>query len=202
VSARAVSRRAHLSWLAPGECKFPAGADRCIWLVGKQSTNSNGRILVATSFPAEWSPSFDFFDYASSLPSLQIQGAYLRGLRRANKTRSGVVCLLRNSSNTRTCQWSSKFFGCHDLPIVAGFRGLTAESPKRYIPVRSGRSRRGGLSKSPNGSVGRIVPGNFGERGLTECEARSTASNVRAQGWSVSRPLSAIPIFHLRSMKP
>ena len=158
MSPRAVSRRAYLSWLSPRECKPPAGADRCIWLVGKQSKNSNRRILAATSSPTDWSPGFALFHDASSLRSLPLQGAYLGGLRRANQTRSGVVCLLRNSSNTTTWRLSSKFFGYHDLPIVAGLKGLTAESPKRYIPVRGGGSRRGGLSKSPNGPVEGLSP--------------------------------------------
>jgi hypothetical protein len=158
VSARAVSRRAHLSWLVPRECKPPAGADRYIWLVGKQSKNSKRRILAAVSPLTEWSPGFSLFQYASSSRWLPLQGAYSGGLRRANQSRSGVVCLPRNSSNTTTCQCSSKFFGCDDLPIVAGLRGLTTESPKRYIPVRRGRSRRSGLSKSPNGPVEGLSP--------------------------------------------
>ena len=158
MSPRGIPRRAHLPWLAPRECKPHAGADRCIWLVGKQSTNSNRRILAATSFPTEWSSGFGLFHDASSWPWLPLQGAHLGGLRRANQTRSGAVCLPRNSGNKTTRQCSNKFFGFHDLPIVAGFRGLTTESPKRYIPVRRGRSRCGGLSKSPNGPVEGLSP--------------------------------------------
>lgn len=202
MSARAVSKRVYLSWLAAREYDPPSVAIRSNWLVVKQSRKSNRRILAATSFPTEWSPGFGLFRDASSLPWLPLQGAYLHGLPLADEARSGVVCLLRNSSNTTTCQCSSKFCGWYDLPIVAGFRGLTAESRKRYIPVRRGRSRCGGLSKSPNGPVERIVPGNCGERGLTECEGRSTASNVSARGWSVSRPHSTIHSFQLRSVKP
>ena len=160
MSPRGIPRRAHLPWLAPRECKPHARADRCLWLVGKQSTNSNRRILAATSFPTEWSSGFGLFHDASSWPWLPLQDAYLGGLRRANQTRSGVVCLLRASSNTTTCQCSFKFFGCHDLPIVAGLRGLTAESPERYIRVRRDRSRRGGLSKSPNDLVAGLSPEN------------------------------------------
>jgi hypothetical protein len=157
VSPRAVSRRAHLSWLVPRECK-PTGADRCIWLGGKQSTHSSRRTSAATSFRTECSPSLGLFRDASSLPWLLLQGAYLVGLPGANRTRPGVVCLLRNSSNTMTCRFSGKFFGYNDLPIVAGLKGLTAESPKRYIPACRGRSRRGGLSKSPNGPVEGLSP--------------------------------------------
>jgi len=158
VSPCVVPRRDHLSRQSPREGAAPAGRCRRIRLVGKQSKKSNRWFLVATSFPTEWLPRFGFFQDASSLPWLPSQGVYLGGLRRANQTRSGVVCLLRNSSNTRTRQCSSKFFGCHDLPIVAGSRGLTAGTPKRYIPVRRGRSRRGGLSKSPNGPVEGLSP--------------------------------------------
>jgi len=142
----------------PRECEPPARANRYIWLVGKRSTSSNRRISAATLFPTEWSPGFGLLRDASSLPWLPSQGAYLGGLPRANQARSRVVCLLRNSSNTTTCQFSSKFFSCHDLPIVAGLRGLTTERPKRYIPVRSGRSRHRGLSKSPNGPVEGLSP--------------------------------------------
>jgi len=158
VSRRAVPRRARLLCLAPRECEPPAGANRCIEMVGKQSTNSNRRILAATSSPTGWSPGFGLFHDASSWPWLPLQGAYLGGLRSANQTRSGVVCLLRNRRNTTTRQCSSKFFICYDWPIVAGLRGLTAESPKRYIRVGRGRSRRGGLSKSPNGPVEGLSP--------------------------------------------
>ena len=158
MSPRVVLGRDHVSRQSPREGEASAGRCRRIWLVGKQSTNANRGIPSATLVPTEWSPGFGLFHDASSWPWLPLQGAYLGGLLRAIQTRSGVVCLLRNSSHTKTCQFSSKFFGCHDLPIVAGFRGLTAESPKRYIPVRRGRSRRGGLSKSPNGPVEGLSP--------------------------------------------
>jgi hypothetical protein len=158
VSARLVSGRAHLPWLAPRECKPPIRADRSIWLVGKQTTNSNRRILAATSFPTEWSLGFGLYLDPSSCSSLPLQRAYLDRLPGENKTRSGPVCLLRNRSNTTTCQYASKFFGYHDLPIVSGFRGLTSETAKRYIQVRRGRSRRSGLSKSPNGPVEGLSP--------------------------------------------
>jgi hypothetical protein len=158
VSARLVSRRAHLPWLAPRECKPPTRTDRSIWLVGKQTTSSNRGILAATSLPTEWSLGFGRFHDASSCPSLPLQRAYLGGLPGANKTRSGLVCLLRNRSNTTTCLCPSKFSCCHDLPIVSGFRGLTSETAKRYIQVRRGRSRRSGLSKIPNGPVEGLSP--------------------------------------------
>jgi len=158
VSPRVVPGRDHVSRQSPREGEASAGRCRRIWLVGKQSTNANRGIPSATLVPTEWSPGFGLFRDASSLPWLPLQGAYLVDLRLADETRSGVVCLLRNRSHTTTCQCSSKFFGCHDLPIVAGLRGLTTESPKRYILVRRGRSRRGGLSKSPNGPVEGLSP--------------------------------------------
>jgi hypothetical protein len=158
VSPRVVPRRDHLSRQSPREGAAPAGSCRRIWLVGKRSKKSNRWILATISFPTEWLPRFGLLHDASSLPWLPLRGVYLGGLRRANQTRSSVVCLLRNNSNTRTRQCSNKFFGCHDLPIIAGLRGLTTESPKRYIPVRRGRSRRGGLSKSPNGPVEGLSP--------------------------------------------
>jgi hypothetical protein len=158
VSPRAFPSRCGLCWSVGRENGAPPATIRRIWVVGKRTTSSNRNILASTSSPTEWSPGFGLFHDASSSPWLALQGAYLGGLRRANQTRSGVVCLLRKRSNTTTCRCSGKVFGCHDLPSVAGLRGLTTESPKRYIPVRRGRSRRGGLSKSPNGPVEGLSP--------------------------------------------
>ena len=158
MSPSVVLGRDHVSRQSPREGEASAGRCRRIWLVGKQSINVNRGIPSATLVPTEWSPGFGLFRDASSLPWLPLQGAYLVDLRLADETRSGVVCLLRNSSHTTTCQCSSKLFGCHDLPIVAGLRGLTAESPERYIPVRRGRSKRVGLGKSPNGPVEGLSP--------------------------------------------
>ncbi len=158
MSPRVVLGRDHVSRQSPRDGEASAGRCRRIWLVGKQSTNANSAIPTVTLVPTEWSPGFGLLRDASSLLWLPLQGAYLADSRLSDETRSCVVCLLRNSSHTKICQCCSKFFGCHDLPIVAGLRGLTTESSKRYIPVRRGRSRRGGLSKSPNGPVEGLSP--------------------------------------------
>jgi hypothetical protein len=55
VNARALARRAHLSWLASGECAPPAGADRPNSLVGKQSTISNRNTSRSIFNSCEWS---------------------------------------------------------------------------------------------------------------------------------------------------
>ena len=158
MSTRVVLGGDQVSWQSPREGAASAGRCRRIWLVGKQSTNANREIPSATLVPTEWSPGFGLFSDASFLPWLPLPGTYLVDLLLSNGTRSGVVCLLSNRSHTKTCQCSRKFFCCYDLPIVAGLRGLTTESPKRYIPVRRGRSRCGGLSKSPNGPVEGLSP--------------------------------------------
>ncbi len=202
MSLRASPSLGRLCWLVGRENGAPPGTIRRIRLVGKRTRNTNREILASTSSLVGTSPCFVPFLLADSLRWRPLKGEYLSGLRGAAQTSSYTEGWLWRVRKATWRRGPHKLFALHDLPIAVRRRGLTGESPKRYIPVRRGRSRRGGLSKSPNGPVEGFVPGNCGERGLTECEARSTASNLRAEGWSVSRPLSAIHIFQLRSMKP
>jgi hypothetical protein len=195
VSARAESRRDHLSRPGPGGVEGPAGVCRRIYLVGKQTKNSKRNTLAAISFLASSSPRFVLYILADSLPWLPLKAEDLSGLRSAVQTRSCAERWLGRSRNSAGRRRPHKLFAFHDLPIVVRRRGLTGESPKRYIPVRRGTSRCGGLSKSPNGPVAGLSPGNCGERGLTECEARSTASNLCVKVWSVSRPQSGFRSF-------
>jgi len=161
MSPRAMPRRTQLSWPTPREAEDHGGASRRILLVGKRTTNSNRNTLAATSFLAEWSPRFVlFYSFygASPAPCLPRQAGCLARLRHADPTRSAVLRLQRSSSNTTPVRFAHKAFSLHELPSGVRRRGLTTESPKRYIPVRRGRSRRGGLSKSPNGPVEGLSP--------------------------------------------
>src|SRR5229473_1012120 len=94
----------------------------------------------------------------SAAPCLPRQAGCLARLRYADPTRSAVRRLLRSSSNTTLARFAHKPFSLHELPSGVRTRGLTGGSPERYIAVRRGRSRRGGLSKSPNGPVGGLSP--------------------------------------------
>jgi len=153
------SRGAHC-WSVGPENGAPPGTIRRIWLVGKRTTNSNRNILATTSFPGESSRFLVPFHVAGSLCWLPRNPEYLSGLRSTAQTRScGVRCFgsRRNATDGRCPR---KLFDLHALPIAVRRRGLTGESPKRYIPVRRGRSRCGGLSKSPNGPVEGLSPEN------------------------------------------
>ncbi len=158
MSPRTVPSRDHLSWAGLREGKNPARALRQIGLVGKQATTSSWNILAATSFLAEWSPRFVLFYGTSAAPCLPRQAGCLARLRYADPTRSAVRRLLRSSSNTTLARFAHKPFSLHELPSGVRTRGLTGGSPERYIAVRRGRSRRGGLNKSPNGPVGGLSP--------------------------------------------
>ena len=158
MSPGAVPGRAHLCWPTPRECENLAGAIRHIFLVWKPTTLSYRSILAATSFLGEWSPRFVLFYGASPAPCLPRQAGCLARLRYADPTRSAVRRLLRSSSNTTLARFAHKPFSLHELPSGVRTRGLTGGSPERYIAVRRGRSRRGGLSKSPNGPVGGLSP--------------------------------------------
>ncbi len=158
MSPRAVSRRAYLSWLAPRECKPPAGAGRCIWLVGKQSTNSNRNTFPAASFLAEWSPRLVLFCGASPAPCLPRQAGCLARLRYADLTRSAVLRLPKSSSQTTTGRFAGKLFSLRELPSGVRRRGLTGGGPERYTAIYRGMSRCSGLSKSPNGPVAELSP--------------------------------------------
>ncbi len=158
MSPRAGPRRTHLSWSTPREGEYPAGAVRRIWLVGKQSTISNWNTLTPTSFLSESSPRFLHFYCADHVSRLPRQAPYLDGLRCPGQDRSDVVRLLTSSSKTTAGRFARKVFSFHDLPSGVRTRGLTSGSPERYIAVRRDRSRRGGLTESPNGPVVGLSP--------------------------------------------
>ncbi len=158
MSARTFPTRGRLCLPIGQEGGAPAGAVRHIWLVGKRSKYSNRNILVASSFLAGSSSRFFPFHLADSLPWFSLNDEYLSGLRSTGQTRSCAERWLGRIRNASGRRGPHKLFACHDLPIAVGRRGLTGESPKRYIGVRRGRSRSGGLSKSPNGPVEGLSP--------------------------------------------
>ncbi len=158
MSPRVLTRRGRLSWPTPREGENPAGAIRRIWLVGKQTTISNRNSLAATSFLAEWSPRLVLFCGVSPAPCLPRQAGCLARLRYADPTRSAVLRLLRSTDDTTSVRFARNPFSLHELPSGVRRRGLTCGSPERYITVRRGRSRRSGLTKSPNGPVEGLSP--------------------------------------------
>jgi hypothetical protein len=158
VSPRAFPSRGGLCWSVGRENGVPPGTIRRIWLVGKRTTNSNRNILASTSSLAGASPCFVPLLLADSLRWLPGDAEYLSALRSAAQTRLCAVRCFGSRRNATDGRCPRKLFDLHALPSAVRRRGLTAESPKRYIPVRRGRSRRGGLSKSPNGPVEGLSP--------------------------------------------
>ena len=158
MSPRAFPSRGGLCWSVGRENGAPPGTIRRIWLVGKRTRNTNQNILASTSSLVGTSPCFVPFLLAGSLRWRPLKAEYLSGLRGAAQTRSNTEGWLWRVKRATWRRGPHKLFALHDLPIAVRRRGLTGESPKRYIPVRRGRSRRGGLSKSPNGPVEGLSP--------------------------------------------
>ena len=154
----ALPNRGHISPRTPRGCENPAGAVRRNWLVWKPTTRSFRSILAAVSFLAEWSPRFVLLYGTSPVPCIPRQSGCLARLCYADPTRSAVLRLLRSSSNTTPALFAHKPFSLHELPSVVRRRGLTSRTPERYIAVRRGRARRGGLTESPNGPVAGLSP--------------------------------------------
>ena len=153
MSPRAFTRPGRLCWPIPREGENPAAAIRRIWLVWKPTTLSYRSILAGTSFLAEWWPRFVLFYGASPAPCLPRQAGCLARLRDADLTRSAVLRLPKSSRQRTTGRFACKLFSLHELPSGVRRRGLTSGDRERYTAIHRGRSRRGGLSKSPNGPV-------------------------------------------------
>src|SRR5438876_12328846 len=100
MSPRGFPRRAQIIWLAPRQGEPPAGANRCIGLVGKQSTISNLNPSRSISFVAELSYSLAVLRRLDSLPSTPEQDVHLDRLLCARQIRSVALRLLRSSCDT------------------------------------------------------------------------------------------------------
>jgi len=153
VSPRAVSRRAHLPWLAPRECKPHAGADRCIWLVGKQSTISNRNTSRSISIFAELSSCFGLSHRFGSLPGPPQQDARLGRLLCAGQIRSGEWALLKSNCNTAAVRSIHKPFSCNEFSRSICDMALTKEFSGRNITPHIARSRCAASAELPTGWV-------------------------------------------------
>jgi len=150
---RVLPRRVYRSWLAPGRYELPAGANRCISLVGKQSTLSNRNTSGSISFLAELSSCLGDFHSLGSFPSAPQQGVHLCRLLCARQIRSVEFRLLRSSCDTATVRSISKPFSGNDLSRGISSTSLTRRCLEQKIPASSGTSKRSSLCKSPNGPV-------------------------------------------------
>lgn len=158
MSTRTAPRRAHLSVSTPREGENLVEVLSQVGLVGKQTTISIRNTLEAPSFLAEWLPRFVLFHPAGLLPCPPRQAVHLALLRSPGQTGSAVLRLPKSSRQTATDKFAHKLFGLHELPSGVRRRGLTRGGPERYTAIHRGRSRRGGLSKSPNGPIARLSP--------------------------------------------
>ena len=160
MSPGALPRRVHVSWLAPRDCEPPAGANRYIWLVGKQSTQSNRNTSRFISFLAELSSCLGVLRRLGSLPSRPQQGVYWRHFVGAGRIRSAELRLLRINRNAAAVQTISNSFNCNDVIRSICYKPLTRDCSGRNILLARGRSKRTALSKSPNGPVAGLSPEN------------------------------------------
>ncbi len=158
MSPRAFPSRGGLRWSVGRQNGAPPGTIRRIWLVGKRTRNSNRNILGSTPSLVGASPCFVSFLLGDSLRWRPLNAEYPSGLRDATQTRLYAERWLWRSRNATWRRGPHKLFALHDLPIAVRRRGLTGERSKRYISLRRGRSRCGGLSKSPNGPVEGLSP--------------------------------------------
>jgi hypothetical protein len=188
LSPRALPRQAQIFRRPPSECEDPARGVRRIWLVGKQTTNSNRTASATLSFPAEPSPRSVISHRASPEPCLSRQAGYLASLRYTDLTWSAKLRLLRSTSNMTLVRFAHKSLTIHELPSSISARGLTGLAPERYIALNRGRSRCSGLTESRIGPLARLSPEIVERVVLTFCKARSTPRSLSVQGWSVSRP--------------
>ena len=155
---RVLPRRVYLSWLAPGRYELPAGANRYISLVGKQSTMSNRNRSWSISFLAELSSCLGDFHFLGSFPSAPQQGVHLGRLLCARQSRSVELRLLRSSCDTATVRAISKPFRGNDLTRSIRSTSLTKSWSERKIAAQSGTSKHSSLCKSPNGPVEGLSP--------------------------------------------
>jgi hypothetical protein len=158
VSPPAVSRRAHLPWLGPRECKPLAGADRCIWLVGKQSTISDRNTSQSISIPAKWSSSLGRLHRVGCFPNSPERDTDLARLLCSGQIRSTVLRLVRSNCDSATVRLISKPFSCYDLSRGVRSKSLTRRCSEQKIAAHSGTSKRSLLCKSPNGPVEGLSP--------------------------------------------
>ena len=153
MSPRAVSRRAHLLWLAPKECEPPAGADRCIWLVGKQSTISNRNTSRSISIFAELSSCFGLSHRFGSLPGPPQQDAHLGRLLCAGQIRSVELCPLKSNCNTAPVRSIRNPFSCNDFSRSVRDTALTKRSSEQNITPYIARSRCAASAELPTAWV-------------------------------------------------
>ena len=192
MSPRALPRQAQICWRPPSECQDPAGGVRRLWLVGKQTTNSNRTASTTPSFPPEPSSRSVIVRRASPRPCLSRQAGYLASFRYTDLTSSAKLRLLRSASDMTLVRFAHKPLTIHELLHNLSTRGLTGLAPEGYIPPNRGRSRCSGPTESRNGPLARLSPEIVERAVLTFCETRSTTRRLSVQDWLVSRPFRSL----------
>jgi len=162
VSRLAMPRRARLSWLPTRECEPPARAIRCIWVVGKQSRNSNNNASRLTSVCLRLVRSASGLpDHANRLCSLLLQSVCLRPLNRRGYTKSILLELRKRTAYSAVGPLRLNLLSLHELPSTASLKPLTKVVSARYAGVQAGGLRCGDSAASISGSV----PGTLDNQG-------------------------------------
>ncbi len=160
MSPRGLPRRAPVCWLPPREGEVPTGAIRRSCLVGKPSKISNCSRSESISFVEEWSSCLGVLHHVVSLPISKQQDLNLGRLLRAGEIGSGLLRSLRSCDKTPTAQSANNLFSCNVFSLGIYATALTKGCSGRKISPLRGRSKRTGLSKSPNGPVAGLSPEN------------------------------------------
>jgi len=153
LSARVMPRGVHPSQPTPRECEPPARANRCIRLVGKQSTISNRNRSRSLSIVAELSSCFGLSHRFGSLPGPPQQDARLGRLLCAGQIRSGEWALLKSNCNTAAVRSIHKPFSCNEFSRSICDMALTKEFSGRNITPHIARSRCAASAELPTGWV-------------------------------------------------
>ena len=153
MSARVLPRGVHPCQPTPRECEPPAGANRYIWLVGKQSTISNRNTSGSISILAELSSCFGVFHPLVSLPGPRRQDVQLDRLPCAGQIRSGELRLLKSNCNIAAVRSIRNPFSCNDFSRSVRDTALTKGSSERNMTSHIARSRCAASAELPTGWV-------------------------------------------------
>jgi hypothetical protein len=134
VSPRPLIRRDRLSWLALREGEAPAGANRRIWLVGKQSIGSHPSTSTLRSFEGKWFAAFGPLHHARTL----FRRSSFSPLTDPTQTRSS---LLKSPNGLAVVQVRSRFLNRLSRRELAPSTTLTCAWRRVYVCLRRSRFR-------------------------------------------------------------
>ncbi len=154
MSPRVVPRRAHLSWLVTREYEPPAGANPCIWLVGKQSRSSDNNASRLTSVCLRLVRSSSGLPHHANRPfSRLLQRACFAPLNGSAYTKSILLTLRKRTAHTVLGPLALNLLSLHELPSAASLKPLTNVGYTGYAGILKRESSRDNSTTVASGSV-------------------------------------------------